>query len=68
MKYEKLGTTDIGVSKICYCRMIAQAGHLNEHQQIQQSNMTYDAKNKEGYKVSLIYFKPSLHGCCGFLL
>ena len=49
MKYEKLGTTDISVSKICYCRMIAQAVHLNEHQQIQQSNMTYDAKNKEGY-------------------
>ena len=47
MKYEKLGTTDISVSKICYCRMIAQAVHLNEHQQIQQSNMTYDAKNKE---------------------
>ena len=22
MKYEKLGTTDISVSKICYCRMI----------------------------------------------
>ena len=37
MKYEKLGTTDISVSKICYCRRIAQAVHLNEHQQIQQS-------------------------------
>ena len=37
MKYEKLGTTDISVSKICCCRMIAQAVHLNEHQQIQQS-------------------------------
>ena len=22
MKYEKLGTTNISVSKICYCRMI----------------------------------------------
>ena len=28
MKYEKLGTTDISVSKICYCRMIAV--HLNK--------------------------------------
>ena len=24
MKYEKLGTTDISVSKICYCRMISK--------------------------------------------